>query len=217
MRTDPCSKVLSLFFFSVHYGNVLSVKDTCNHFLQLANARLPMHFAHFSKANLWDQKMPLTCNSLSFGTERSCYLFIKLKNEKCCLKQLALYYLKPELGTKHLLLAGTLFFRVLDKSKAFSISESSNQNKTNSHCLKGFWLSMNILTNKHIICIYSKRLTCALIFPVDVLQVEAIMALADVTPKCVDALTETWTNRLTCGTFIHICKTNTPIHHFSTL
>lgn len=60
-------------------------------------------------------------------------------------------------------------------------------------------------------------LTCALIFPIDVLQVKAIMALADVTPKCVDAPTETGTNRMACGTFIHICTTNTPIHHFSTL
>lgn len=30
------------------------------------------------------------------------------------------------------------------------------------------------------------------------------MALADVTPKCVDALTETGTNRMTRGAFIHI-------------
>lgn len=59
-------------------------------------------------------------------------------------------------------------------------------------------------------------LTCTLIFPIDVLQVKAIMALADVTPKCVDALTETGTNRMACGTFIHICTTNTQIHHFST-
>lgn len=47
--------------------------------------------------------------------------------------------------------------------------------------------------------------TYALVFPVDVLQVEPFMALADVTTKCVDAFPEPGTHCYSCCTLIHIC------------
>lgn len=103
--------------------------------------------------------------------------------------------------------------KVLDKRKTFSVSESSVQIDT--LLIHIVWKIFE-MTN-HILCTYSKPLTWTLIFPADVLQIKAIMTLADVTPKRVDALTETRTNRLTCCTFIHICKTNTPVNHFSTI
>lgn len=48
------------------------------------------------------------------------------------------------------------------------------------------------------------EVTYTLIFAVDVLQVEAIMTLADVTPERIDALAEAGTNAAACGTLIHI-------------
>ncbi len=70
---------------------------------------------------------------------------------------------------------------------------------------------MNILTN-NTSSVFTQTAHLALIFPVDVPAGRSHHGTCrcSTTPKCVDALTETWTNRLTCGTFIHICKTNTP-------
>lgn len=47
--------------------------------------------------------------------------------------------------------------------------------------------------------------TCALVFAVDVLQVKAVVALADVASKGVDAFPEPGTHGNACCTLIHVC------------
>lgn len=52
----------------------------------------------------------------------------------------------------------------------------------------------------------STLLTSALVFPIDVLQVKAFVALADVATEGVDAFSEQGTHRSPRCTFIHICR-----------
>lgn len=47
-------------------------------------------------------------------------------------------------------------------------------------------------------------LTYTLVFAVDVLQVKAIVTLADVTPERVDALAESRANAAACGALVHV-------------
>lgn len=134
---------------------------------------------------------------------------------------MAQFHLKPELGTKCPLLArmwvkSKIFFGILQFCLCLSIIKSNNATLFQQITLFERFLDVVYECNVNVHYIHH-QLTCTLKFPIDVLQVKAIMALADVTPKCVDALTETGTNRMTRGAFIHICETNTPIHHFSTL
>lgn len=48
--------------------------------------------------------------------------------------------------------------------------------------------------------------TYTLVLPVDVLQVEALVTLAGVTPECVDALTEPGTRGHAARTLVHVWK-----------
>lgn len=48
--------------------------------------------------------------------------------------------------------------------------------------------------------------TCALVFPIDVLQVKPVVALADVATEGVDAFPEPGTHGYSCCALVHICK-----------
>lgn len=52
-----------------------------------------------------------------------------------------------------------------------------------------------------------RDITEALVFSIDVLQVEAFVTLADVAAKSVDAFPEPGAHRNPCCTLIHICST----------
>lgn len=92
----------------------------------------------------------------------------------------------------------------------FQLAPSVSNVKTPAS-LKITWLLVK--TSQHnydLLCVKASLWrTCdstyALVFPVDVLQVEPFMALADVATKGVDAFPEPGTHCYSCRTLIHIC------------